>query len=105
MEPCPVCGCRSPVSDLQEHVQLHFLEDDAAPATAAAGAGAAAAAPPSRIVIDSDEGEDTADRVCCPMGCGAMVLLEDLDSHEEAHRCAGVAHLLWLLVQHHAPSP
>lgn len=72
-------------------MQLHFLEEDA-PLPAAAGA---AAAPPSRIVIDSDE--DTADRVCCPMGCGAMVLLEDLDSHEEAHRCADNAQPVWLV--------
>lgn len=83
MEPCPVCGCKLPISELQEHVQLHFLEDEAA------DLGRAAAAPPSScggIVIDSDDETETAGKVCCPLGCGAMVLLEELDSHEEAHR-------------------
>lgn len=71
MEPCPVCDDLFPVHELPEHVQLHFLED----APAAAGG-------------TRDAEEDAADhtKVRCPLGCGALVLLEELDSHEEAHR-------------------
>jgi hypothetical protein len=83
MDPCPVCGSNFPINELAEHVQLHFLDDE----QATAGAGQAA---PSGsfggIVIDSDEELEAAEKICCPLGCGAMVLIEDLDSHEEAHR-------------------
>lgn len=94
MEPCPVCGSNFPINDLQEHVQLHFLDDEQA------SAGAGQAAPPGSfggIVIDSDEELEAAEKICCPLGCGAMVLIEDLDSHEEAHRyptLGGVVQLL-----------
>jgi hypothetical protein len=94
MEPCPVCGSQFSVVELAEHVQLHFLDDE----QATAGAGQAA---PSGsfggVVIESDDELEAAKHICCPLGCGAMVLIEDLDSHEEAHRYPTLGGIVQLL--------
>ncbi len=71
-----MCFRNLPVHELPEHVQLHFLGQDE-------GEHEPSSDP---IVMDDEAGEAAAGRVRCPLGCGAMVLLEELDSHEEAHR-------------------
>lgn len=71
-----MCYRNLPVHDLPEHVQLHFLEQEE-------GQQGQGNAP----IVSDDEGDDAAaGRVRCPLGCGELVLLEELDSHEEAHR-------------------
>jgi hypothetical protein len=75
MEPCPVCNRVLPIIELPEHVQLHFLEDEAIDA-----------AVPAAIFVGGDNPEEAAGKIRCPLGCGELVLLQDLDSHEEAHR-------------------
>lgn len=66
---CPVCSTFHLQADIQQHVQLHFLEE-----------------PVTRDEVVIDESDDDEEAVYCPQGCGALVLLQDLDSHEEAHR-------------------
>lgn len=67
-----MCGLNLPIHELPEHVQLHLLEDEG-------DQGLLGSSP--TVTHDDQLG-----RVQCPLGCGAMVLLEELDSHEEAHR-------------------
>jgi hypothetical protein len=73
---CPVCGAYLEAADLPQHVELCLLaqEQDQGQGAAASAAAAVAA-----------EGL-AADRVACSFGCGAWLSLDELDSHEEAHR-------------------
>jgi hypothetical protein len=85
---CPVCSLFCPQSEIEGHVALHF-EDDAS----------AAAAPVRQqqrhqaLNIDEDDNDDDADEqnVYCSFGCGALLALHELDSHEEAHRSVRTA--------------
>jgi hypothetical protein len=79
---CPVCSLFCPHSEIEGHVALHFADE--APA---------AAAPVQQqrhpaLHIDEDDEDSYADeqRVYCSFGCGALLALHELDSHEEAHR-------------------
>jgi len=73
--------------ELQEHVQLHFVEDEqGGPSTITAAAAAAAAAFEGGHLGEVEDAAPGPGMVRCPIGCGALLLLEELDSHEEAHR-------------------
>jgi hypothetical protein len=92
-EACPMCGVRLPLQELESHVLLHFADEQdnapqAAAAAAATGAAAGAAGSSGGGTSASPAEPGEGDLVRCPYGCGARVLLEELDSHEEAHRCA-----------------
>jgi hypothetical protein len=81
---CPVCSLFCPQSEIEGHVALHFADE------------APAAAAPARqqqrhqalyIDEDDDENDDLDEqKVYCSFGCGALLALHELDSHEEAHR-------------------
>lgn len=66
---CPVCSVFYPQADIEQHVQLHFQEETV-----------------SHVEVILDETDDEEELVYCPHGCGALVRLVDLNSHEEAHR-------------------
>jgi hypothetical protein len=70
---CPVCGAYLEAAELPQHVELCLLaqEQDQQQGVAATAASADGLA---------------ADRVACSFGCGAWLSLDELDSHEEAHR-------------------
>lgn len=82
---CPVCGSFLPRSEIELHVQLHFADDEPAGADRQ-----------ETIVIDGDDEEDS--RIQCPYGCGVLLALHELDSHEEAHR-----YLILALLQQLSP--
>lgn len=69
---CPVCGCFMPADEVPEHVETHFNGDKEAsdhPAQHEAAAG----------------------MIRCSQ-CSVLVSIGELDSHEEAHRCAPQHH-------------
>jgi hypothetical protein len=84
---CPICSLFCQQSEIEGHVALHF--EDEAPAAA-----------PERqqqqqqkhmaVHIDDEDDDDYLDedeqKVYCSLGCGALLALQELDSHEEAHR-------------------
>lgn len=71
---CPVCGVFLPVSEIQQHAELHFLIEDEQ-------ANGFAGCQTDSGIASYQEG-----KVRCPYGCGAFVHVAELDSHEEAHR-------------------
>lgn len=71
---CPVCSTFHLQADIEQHVQLHFVED-----------------PPKQAEVVIEDSEEDDELVYCPQGCGALVRLQDLNSHEEAHRSAAVS--------------
>ncbi|KAF8062748.1 hypothetical protein HT031_004078 [Scenedesmus sp. PABB004] len=84
---CPVCGLFLPCAEIEAHAGGHFGASQPAAASAAEQQQARAREPPDDCVLLDDDG----DAVACPYGCGALVALADLDSHEEAHRSAAAA--------------
>lgn len=82
-----MCNQRFLIEELPEHVQLHFLDDEHAPSGVRPPAAAAAHPSGQFDAGANDYLPEDGSTVRCPMGCGALILLEDLDSHEEAHRC------------------
>jgi hypothetical protein len=81
---CPVCSLFCPQSEIEGHVALHF--EDEAPAAAAPVRQQQQHHP---LYIDQDDDDDSGadgQRVYCSFGCGALLALHELDSHEEAHR-------------------
>ncbi len=65
VELCPICFAYLPITELQEHVQLHLIEDEAS----------------------TEQKQDVEDDgiVHC-RECGTSVPLADWDSHCTAHR-------------------
>lgn len=64
---CPVCGEVFRQVDLEAHCQTHF---------------GSAQQEEEPICIDDDSPEG----VMCPFGCGAVLSMDEVASHEEAHR-------------------
>lgn len=87
---CPVCGVFLDAgAEAEAHVAAHFAaSQDAERAPSGRAAGAASPLAGSQpnggtgLSVSLDAG------VMCAE-CGAAVALAELDSHEEAHRCAG----------------
>ena len=83
---CPFCGSFFELGEIEEHVSLHLLDSEAQPETALGHATNADVRHANHV---------STEHVACPFGCGALVALDELDSHEEAHRCVtSINHVL-----------
>ncbi|WIA20637.1 hypothetical protein OEZ85_005018 [Tetradesmus obliquus] len=88
---CPICSLFCSQSEIEAHVALHF-EDE--PPAAAAAQQPQQQHQHAAVHIDDDDEDDEdgylddgdEQKVYCSAGCGALLSLHELDSHEEAHR-------------------
>ncbi|WIA40959.1 hypothetical protein OEZ86_004609 [Tetradesmus obliquus] len=90
---CPICSLFCSQSEIEVHVALHF-EDEPPAAAAAQRSQQQLQHQHAAVHIDDDEEDDEGgylddadeQKVYCSAGCGALLALHELDSHEEAHR-------------------
>jgi hypothetical protein len=77
---CPFCGGFFELSEIEEHVSLHLMQSDLTHLQDPCDAPNSSQPHANHV---------STEHVACPFGCGALVALDELDSHEEAHRWDG----------------
>jgi hypothetical protein len=88
---CPICSLFCQQSEIEEHVALHFEDEVRANHAAARGRPQQQHKQEQLDAVHIDDDLDDeldvdGQKVYCSFGCGALLALHELDSHEEAHR-------------------